>query len=39
MHGNQVAGPALVELPHTTVAVAPKQSLRVDALGSLVLSL
>lgn len=34
-----IEGPGLVELPHTTVAVAPGQALRVDAAGSLVLVL
>jgi len=34
-----VNGPALVELPHTMVAVAPGQSLTPDRFGSLVLSL
>jgi N-methylhydantoinase A len=37
--GNVVEGPALVELPHTTVAVGPAQSLRLDATGNLTLSL
>jgi N-methylhydantoinase A len=37
-NGNVVHGPAIVELPLTTVAIAPGQSLRKDALGSLVLS-
>ena len=32
-----IAGPALVELPHTTVAVAPGQSVQPDAFGNLVL--
>lgn len=34
-----IAGPALVELPHTTIAVAPGQRLRADDTGSFVLSL
>jgi len=37
--GHIIDGPALVELPHTTVAVAPGQSLTADAFGSFVLSL
>jgi N-methylhydantoinase A len=32
-------GPALIELPHTTVAVAPGQHLTADAFGNLVLKL
>jgi N-methylhydantoinase A len=34
-----IEGPSLVELPHTTVAVAPGQALRMDRAGSLVLLL
>jgi N-methylhydantoinase A len=34
---DRIEGPALVELPHTTVAVAPGQSLRSDSFGNLVL--
>ena len=34
-----VEGPSLVELPHTSVAVAPGQTLRMDRAGSLVLRL
>jgi N-methylhydantoinase A len=37
--GGTVAGPAIVELPHTTVAVADGQRLRRDARDNLVLSL
>ena len=37
--GHRIAGPALVELPHTTVAVAPGQTLTPDALGNLTLKL
>jgi N-methylhydantoinase A len=34
-----VAGPAIVQLPHTTVPVAPGQTLRSDEVGNLVLQL
>ncbi len=34
-----ISGPALVELPHTTVAVAPGQALRLDAFGSMILAI
>jgi N-methylhydantoinase A len=34
-----VNGPAIVQLPHTAVSVAPGQTLTADAVGSLVLSL
>jgi N-methylhydantoinase A len=37
--GDAVPGPAVIELPHTTVAVAPGQAAHVDGLGSIVLSL
>jgi N-methylhydantoinase A len=37
--GDEIAGPAIVELAHTTVAVAPDQSLTADRLGNLVLTL
>jgi N-methylhydantoinase A len=37
--GDEIAGPAVVELRHTTVAVAPGQSLQADAIGNLVLVL
>jgi N-methylhydantoinase A len=37
--GDIVRGPALVELPHTTVAVAGGQSLHLDEFGNLVLRL
>lgn len=37
--GDAVAGPAIIELAHTTVAVAPGQSLAADDLGNLVLTL
>jgi N-methylhydantoinase A len=37
--GEQVAGPAIVQLPHTGVSVAPGQHLAADAVGSLILSL
>jgi N-methylhydantoinase A/oxoprolinase/acetone carboxylase beta subunit len=40
LHGGDVAaGPCLIELPHTTVAVAPGQSMSVDGAGSIVVSL
>jgi len=34
--GDRLAGPGIVELPHTSVAIAPDQSLEVDALGNYV---
>jgi N-methylhydantoinase A len=37
--GDTVDGPAIVQLPHTAVSVAPGQTLTADAVGSLVLSL
>jgi N-methylhydantoinase A len=37
--GDAVDGPAIIELAHTTVAVAPGQHLSADALGDLVLVL
>lgn len=37
--GARLRGPAIVESPHTTVAVRPGQSLRRDAFGNLVLTL
>jgi N-methylhydantoinase A len=37
--GSEVAGPAIVEYPNTTIAVRPGQTLRIDAFGSGVLSL
>jgi N-methylhydantoinase A len=37
--GETIAGPAIVQLPHTGVAVAPGQSLTADAVGSLVINL
>jgi N-methylhydantoinase A/oxoprolinase/acetone carboxylase beta subunit len=37
--GADIAGPALVELPHTTIAVASGQRLRGDDTGGFVLSL
>ena len=37
--GDAVRGPAIIELGHTTVAVAPGQSLAADDLGNLVLTL
>jgi N-methylhydantoinase A len=33
--GDQVAGPAVVEYPHTTVVVRPEMTMTVDGLGSL----
>lgn len=37
--GDALHGPAVVELPHTTVAVAANHRLRLDAVGNLVLSI
>jgi N-methylhydantoinase A len=37
--GGHLLGPAIVESPHTTVAVRPGQKLRRDAFGNLVLTL
>jgi N-methylhydantoinase A len=37
--GDAFSGPAVVELAHTTVAVAPGQSAAVDGLGSILISL
>jgi N-methylhydantoinase A len=37
--GKSVAGPALIELPHTTIAVAPSQTAALDRFGDVVLSL
>lgn len=37
--GDELVGPAIVELPHTTVVVNPEQHLRVEEKGSLVLEL
>ncbi|RZA10701.1 MAG: hypothetical protein EOP93_24435, partial [Lysobacteraceae bacterium] len=37
--GDALSGPAVVELPHTTVAVAPGQHLKVDAMGNYVIEL
>ena len=34
--GDQLDGPAIVELPHTSVALAPGQSLEVDLIGNYV---
>ncbi len=36
--GDRLQGPAVVELPHTTVAVAPGQALEVDAFGNFVVA-
>jgi N-methylhydantoinase A len=36
--GERVAGPAIVELPHTAVAVAPGSALRADGIGNLVIT-
>jgi N-methylhydantoinase A len=35
--GDQVAGPAILELPHTTVPVRPRQTAIIDKFGNLVL--
>lgn len=37
--GDMLSGPAVVELPHTTVAIAPSQQLMVDILGNYVIEL
>ena len=37
--GQTIAGPAIVQLPHTGVSVAPGQSLTADAVGSVVINL
>jgi N-methylhydantoinase A len=37
--GNRVNGPAVVELPHTTVAVAAGSQVTLDAIGNFVLSI
>ncbi len=38
-HGNRVAGPAVVELPYTSIAVGVDQTLDCDAFGNFVLQL
>jgi N-methylhydantoinase A len=38
-HGNRIAGPAVVELPYTTVAVGVDQMLECDAFGNFLLRL
>ena len=38
-HGNRIAGPAVVELPYTTVAVGVGQALECDAFGNFLLRL
>jgi N-methylhydantoinase A len=38
-HGDRVNGPAVVELPYTTVAVAAGHRLRIDPVGNYVLSI
>jgi N-methylhydantoinase A/oxoprolinase/acetone carboxylase beta subunit len=38
-HGNRVDGPAIVELPFTSIAVALGQTLECDAFGDFVLRL
>lgn len=35
--GNRVEGPAVIELPHTSVPIAPGQSALVDEIGSLII--
>jgi len=37
--GDEIEGPAIIELAHTTVAVAPGQALRADAMGHFLLVL
>jgi N-methylhydantoinase A len=39
LHGNRVDGPAIVEQPDCTTVIHPDQSLRVDALGNLVVTM
>ena len=36
-HGNRIEGPAVVELPYTSIAVGVDQSLECDAFGNFVL--
>lgn len=38
-HGNRIVGPAVVELPYTTVAVGVEQTLECDAFGNFLLTL
>jgi N-methylhydantoinase A len=38
-HGNRIAGPAVVELPYTTVAIGVDQMLECDAFGNFLLRL
>jgi N-methylhydantoinase A len=38
-HGNRIAGPAVVELPYTSIAVGVGQTLHCDAFGNFVLRL
>jgi N-methylhydantoinase A len=37
--GHAIAGPAILEFPHTTVAVRPRQEMRVDELGNVLIEL
>jgi N-methylhydantoinase A len=37
--GHLLSGPGILEFPHTTVAVRPKQDMRVDELGNVLISL
>jgi N-methylhydantoinase A len=37
--GSVIDGPAVVQLPHTTISVAPGQSLRTDEIGNCVLTI
>jgi N-methylhydantoinase A len=36
--GNEITGPAIIDLPETTVVVGPGQGARVDSLGSIVIA-
>ncbi len=36
--GHQISGPAIIELPHTTVPVRPEQSAEVDRFGNLLIN-
>jgi N-methylhydantoinase A len=37
--GHRVSGPAIIELPHTTIPVRPEQSAEVDRFGNLLINL
>jgi N-methylhydantoinase A len=36
--GHRISGPAIIELPHTTVPVRPGQSAEVDRFGNLLIN-